>query len=218
MPVWTWMSTLTRPASLSLPLSFCLSHIFSSLCVCVCAVELLFLLSIHIMVLRCFPLSSLLSRKTLSTNSAVCLSLSATTLLIKNGGSAAQTSEGLTMPVSVWTSTLKRTIHTAELLPFPKLRWKVLDEIQAGLYDGMTYEQIEEQFPEEFAARKRDKLRYRCLLPFLDGHRGERVKTHTHTHTHTHTQAEGEREGGEREKGWGASERERQWGERGREK
>ena len=29
------------------------------------------------------------------------------------------------MPVSVWTSTLKRTIQTAELLPFPKLRWKV---------------------------------------------------------------------------------------------
>lgn len=72
-----------------------------------------------------------------------------------------QTSEGLTMPVSVWTSTLKRTIQTAELLPFPKLRWKVLDEIQTGLYDGMTYEQIEEQHPEEFTARKRDKLRYR---------------------------------------------------------
>jgi hypothetical protein len=29
------------------------------------------------------------------------------------------------MPVSVWTSTLQRTIQTAEQLPFPKLRWKV---------------------------------------------------------------------------------------------
>ena len=29
------------------------------------------------------------------------------------------------MPVSVWTSTLRRTIQTAEHLPFPKLRWKV---------------------------------------------------------------------------------------------
>jgi hypothetical protein len=28
------------------------------------------------------------------------------------------------MPVSVWTSTLQRTIQTAEQLPFPKLRWK----------------------------------------------------------------------------------------------
>ena len=40
-------------------------------------------------------------------------------------GSPVQTLEGGTMPVSVWTSTLKRTIQTAELLPFPKLRWKV---------------------------------------------------------------------------------------------
>ena len=29
------------------------------------------------------------------------------------------------MPVSVWTSTLRRTIQTAESVPFPKLRWKV---------------------------------------------------------------------------------------------
>lgn len=36
------------------------------------------------------------------------------------------------MPVSVWTSTLKRTIHTANFLPYPKLRWKALDEIHAG--------------------------------------------------------------------------------------
>ena len=65
------------------------------------------------------------------------------------------------MPVSVWTSTLQRTIQTAEGLPFPKLRWKVLDEIQAGIFDGWTYKQIEEQKPQEFAARKSDKLRYR---------------------------------------------------------
>ena len=71
------------------------------------------------------------------------------------------TSDGGTMPVSVWTSTLVRTIQTAELLPFPKLRWKVLDEIQAGAFDGWTYAQIEAEHPAEFAARKRDKLRYR---------------------------------------------------------
>ena len=28
------------------------------------------------------------------------------------------------IPVSVWTSTLKRTIQTASYLPFPKLRWE----------------------------------------------------------------------------------------------
>eukprot|EP00891_Asterochloris_glomerata_P000953 jgi/Astpho2/953/gw1.00016.135.1_t len=71
------------------------------------------------------------------------------------------TSDGQTMPVSVWTSTLRRTIQTAEGLPFPKLRWKMLDEIQAGLFDGWTYEDIEREMPEEFAARKKDKLKYR---------------------------------------------------------
>jgi len=36
------------------------------------------------------------------------------------------------LPVSCWTSTLQRTIQTAAHIPFPKLRWKALDEIQAG--------------------------------------------------------------------------------------
>ena len=44
-----------------------------------------------------------------------------------------QTLEGATMPVSVWTSTLRRTIQTAELLPFPKLRWKVRRAPLCGL-------------------------------------------------------------------------------------
>jgi hypothetical protein len=47
-------------------------------------------------------------------------------------------------------------------LPFPKLRWKALDEIDAGICDGMTYEQIAEKYPQEYEARKKDKLRYRC--------------------------------------------------------
>jgi 6-phosphofructo-2-kinase / fructose-2,6-biphosphatase 3 len=37
----------------------------------------------------------------------------------------------------------------------------VLDEINAGACDGMTYEEIAERMPEEFQARKKDKLRYR---------------------------------------------------------
>ena len=39
---------------------------------------------------------------------------------------------------------------------------QALDEIHAGIFDGMSYEEIEVQQPEEFRARKSDKLRYRC--------------------------------------------------------
>lgn len=67
--------------------------------------------------------------------------------------------DGHLMPVSVWTSTLRRTIQTAAELPFPKLRWKILDEINAGACDGLTYDEIAKGMPEEFDARKKDKLR-----------------------------------------------------------
>jgi 6-phosphofructo-2-kinase / fructose-2,6-biphosphatase 3 len=65
------------------------------------------------------------------------------------------------LPVSCWTSTLRRTIQTAKHVPFPTLRWKALDEIQAGICDGHSYEQIKEKWPETYAARKADKLNFR---------------------------------------------------------
>jgi hypothetical protein len=34
-------------------------------------------------------------------------------------------------------------MQTAGLLPYPKLTWKSLDELDAGVCDGMTYEEIE---------------------------------------------------------------------------
>lgn len=40
----------------------------------------------------------------------------------------------LTYRFQVWTSTLRRTIQTAQNLPYPKLTWKSLDELDAGLY------------------------------------------------------------------------------------
>ncbi|KAF9414795.1 Fructose-2,6-bisphosphatase, partial [Podila epigama] len=63
--------------------------------------------------------------------------------------------------LTVWTSTMKRTIQTAEHLKYPKLAWKALDELDAGVCDGMTYEEIEEQYPEDFANRDEDKFNYR---------------------------------------------------------
>ncbi|KAG8916257.1 Fructose-2,6-bisphosphatase [Tulasnella sp. 417] len=64
-------------------------------------------------------------------------------------------------PLKVWTSTLQRTIQTARHLPYPKLTWKSLDELDAGVCDGMTYEEIEEEYPEDFANRDEDKFNYR---------------------------------------------------------
>lgn len=32
-----------------------------------------------------------------------------------------------------------------------------------GVCDGMTYAEIAHKFPEDYEARKRDKLRYRCV-------------------------------------------------------
>jgi 6-phosphofructo-2-kinase/fructose-2,6-biphosphatase 2 len=43
----------------------------------------------------------------------------------------------------VWTSTMQRTIQTAQHLPYTKLTWKSLDELDAGVCDGMTYKEIE---------------------------------------------------------------------------
>ncbi|KAJ6385448.1 hypothetical protein OIU77_028598 [Salix suchowensis] len=63
---------------------------------------------------------------------------------------------------SIWTSTLQRTTITANpIIGFPKIQWRALDEINAGVCDGMTYEEIKKNMPEEYEARKKDKLRYR---------------------------------------------------------
>jgi 6-phosphofructo-2-kinase/fructose-2,6-biphosphatase 2 len=59
--------------------------------------------------------------------------------------------------VTLWTSTMKRTIQTAEFLPYPKKQWKALDELDAGVCDGLTYEEIENRYPEDFKARDDDK-------------------------------------------------------------
>ena len=61
----------------------------------------------------------------------------------------------------VWTSQDRRTQQTAAHLTGPKVVVPELGEILAGEHDGMTYEEIAAQFPEEFAQRDADKLRYR---------------------------------------------------------
>ncbi|KAM3229013.1 hypothetical protein ACQJBY_060130 [Aegilops geniculata] len=63
---------------------------------------------------------------------------------------------------SIWTSTLQRTILTAQpIIGFPKIQWRALDEINAGVCDGMTYDEVKKNKPEEYESRRKDKLRYR---------------------------------------------------------
>lgn len=73
----------------------------------------------------------------------------------------------------VWSSMLKRSIETA--IPFDeeaydKKQWRMLDELNAGLMEGMTYEQIKEKYPDHYAARKHDKLHYRYPGPGGEGY------------------------------------------------
>lgn len=63
--------------------------------------------------------------------------------------------------LAIWTSSLRRALQTASILGRRSMPWRALDEINAGICDGMTYEQIKEEMPNEFAARSRDKFRYR---------------------------------------------------------
>lgn len=63
--------------------------------------------------------------------------------------------------LKVWTSLLKRTIQTAAEINVPQERWKALNEIDAGICEDMTYEEIAEKYPDDFAARDQSKFTYR---------------------------------------------------------
>lgn len=66
--------------------------------------------------------------------------------------------------LAVWTSTMLRTGMTIERIAARGrsiVKWKQLDEIDAGICDGMTYEQVAEEMPDEYLARKNNKLHYR---------------------------------------------------------
>ncbi|XP_075030401.1 6-phosphofructo-2-kinase/fructose-2,6-bisphosphatase 2 isoform X3 [Calonectris borealis] len=63
--------------------------------------------------------------------------------------------------LKVWTSQLKRTIQTAESLGVTYEQWKILNEIDAGVCEEMTYAEIEAKYPDEFALRDQEKYLYR---------------------------------------------------------
>uniref|UniRef100_A0A7S4N7Y3 6-phosphofructo-2-kinase domain-containing protein n=1 Tax=Paramoeba aestuarina TaxID=180227 RepID=A0A7S4N7Y3_9EUKA len=72
--------------------------------------------------------------------------------------------EGIKQDMAVFSSTMTRSVQTAVRIgkgAAQYVKWKALDEIDVGICDGMTYDEVKESMPEEFAARSKDKLRYR---------------------------------------------------------
>ncbi|KAJ8373677.1 hypothetical protein SKAU_G00042570 [Synaphobranchus kaupii] len=61
----------------------------------------------------------------------------------------------------VWTSQLRRSIQTAEALGKPYEQWKALNEIDAGVCEDMTYDEVKGRYPDEFSLRDQDKFYYR---------------------------------------------------------
>jgi len=62
----------------------------------------------------------------------------------------------------LWTSTLRRTVQTGATVNAPHRRSiGLLDEINAGICEELTYSEIAEYFPEVHCARNIDKLRFR---------------------------------------------------------
>ncbi|CAL7950552.1 unnamed protein product [Xylocopa violacea] len=61
----------------------------------------------------------------------------------------------------VMTSRLRRTIATARGVEAPQEHVAALNELHAGICEGLSYEEMQEHYPQEFAWRDQDKLRYR---------------------------------------------------------
>lgn len=64
----------------------------------------------------------------------------------------------------IWTSMLKRSIESAQYFDeneYPTKQMKMLDEINGGDIDGLTFEQFKQKYPQEYDDRQHDKLLYR---------------------------------------------------------
>lgn len=73
----------------------------------------------------------------------------------------------------VWSSMMKRAVQSIEGFnedEYDVKQMKMLDELHAGEMEGMTYDEIREQYPEEYAHRKKNKLFYRYPGPGGEGY------------------------------------------------
>lgn len=62
--------------------------------------------------------------------------------------------------LDIYTSKLNRTIQTAKYFS-NTLELENLNEINSGIFDGYTYEEIKQKDPEEYNKRKLDKYNYK---------------------------------------------------------
>jgi 6-phosphofructo-2-kinase/fructose-2,6-biphosphatase 2 len=65
--------------------------------------------------------------------------------------------------VPIWISTLARTEQTVAYMSsdHPLIKWRHLDEIDAGQCEGLTYEEIAAVMPKVYAGRQANKWEYR---------------------------------------------------------
>ncbi|KRY69726.1 6-phosphofructo-2-kinase/fructose-2,6-bisphosphatase, partial [Trichinella pseudospiralis] len=64
----------------------------------------------------------------------------------------------------VWSSQKIRAVQTAFFLKDTAAyieHWKALDEIDAGICEGLTYDEVKDRYPEQFFLRDQDKFHYR---------------------------------------------------------
>ena len=69
---------------------------------------------------------------------------------------AAQMAEKLPAVTAVFSSPLTRAVQTAEAIGYPITILPDLREMYAGAWDGLTFEEIRQRFPELYAARASD--------------------------------------------------------------
>ena len=73
----------------------------------------------------------------------------------------------------VWTSMLRRSVQTAAWFndeAYDIKQMRMLDELHAGMMEGLTYAGIAARHPGEYAARRADKLHYRYPGPGGEGY------------------------------------------------
>lgn len=73
----------------------------------------------------------------------------------------------------VWSSMMQRAVQTVEHFnedEYDIKQMRMLDELHSGIMEGMTYKEIQQQYPEEYVHRKKDKLFYRYPGPGGEGY------------------------------------------------